>query len=398
MKITTDLHQTRVSEEEDDQFLKFIDYAKSILNETIVEGSVEPSWNWIAHRILKTCISYSSGVTPAILLSDLSQAWNEQNKGATSKKKLNFGKQLKKKQKREKLPSTITIDSIYEKKYLSLNSVIEAVILDAYLLSGTNIYILNLGDFHSSNSIELYLHQRFYMLADPENGILKKGREVVLTGCHLRIARGGSARLLPTEYFVILLDEEQDDDAMLLGAQFCSDSFSSITLEAVKQEVSYSLYTRIESIGPLEVQGKSGTLQMKQISLVDNDDVKLKFVLWGEQVLLANLLSVGSMLALDKPFIATSCSSALESCDEICLEYGSATHLYLVPLVQHEEKVVVALTQFHSQGSRLLDGIDPSQGSLISQVTLPCDSQGSIDFSNYPFRSCSHLLLIYVTR
>lgn len=90
MKITTDLHQTRVSEEEDDQFLKFIDYAKSILNETIVEGSVEPSWNWIAHRILKTCISYSSGVTPAILLSDLSQAWNEQNKGATSKKEAEF--------------------------------------------------------------------------------------------------------------------------------------------------------------------------------------------------------------------------------------------------------------------------------------------------------------------
>lgn len=44
---------------------------------------------------------------------------------------------------------------------------------------------------------------------DPENGILKKGREVLLTGCYLRTAREGSSssRLLPTEYLVILLDE-----------------------------------------------------------------------------------------------------------------------------------------------------------------------------------------------
>jgi hypothetical protein len=39
--------------------------------------------------------------------------------------------------------------------------------------------------------------------------ILKKGREVVLTGCCLRTAVEGSgrARILPTEYMVILLDE-----------------------------------------------------------------------------------------------------------------------------------------------------------------------------------------------
>lgn len=45
------------------------------------------------------------------------------------------------------------------------------------------------------------------------------------------------------------------------------------------------------------------------------------------------------MLALDRPFIASSCSSALETSDELCLEYGSATQLYLVPLIQHEEQV-----------------------------------------------------------
>ncbi|KAH0730320.1 hypothetical protein KY289_001508 [Solanum tuberosum] len=64
-------------EEEEDPFLQFIEYAKSVLypdgngNGDDPKG---PSWRWIASRILKTCIAYSSGVTSAILLSDLFQA------------------------------------------------------------------------------------------------------------------------------------------------------------------------------------------------------------------------------------------------------------------------------------------------------------------------------------
>lgn len=51
------------------------------------------------------------------------------------------------------------------------------------------------------------------------------------------------------------------------------------------------------------------------------------------------------MLALDRPFIASSSASAFETCDELCLEYGSATQLYLVPLIQHEEQVSHSLVQ-----------------------------------------------------
>ncbi|KAK6161013.1 hypothetical protein DH2020_004394 [Rehmannia glutinosa] len=382
-----------VEEEENDPFLKFINQAKSILyqngGELEEESMPSPGWSWIANRFLKTCVAYSSGVTPAILLSELSLAWNEQNRTGAPKKQSDIVAKLKKKHKRAKLPNTISIDSIYEKKFLSLSSVIEAVIIDAFTLPGTNIYMLTLGDIWSSNTIDLFLHRRYYNIADPKNGILKIGREVLLTGCYLRVATGSSGcpRLLPTEYFVVLLDEDEDDDAMLLGAQFCSDSFSSISLDAIKEGTSYSLYARIEHIGPLEVQGKYGSLQRKQITLVDNDGVRLKFLLWGEQALVANLLSVGSMLALDRPFIASAVDSSLEICDEICLEFGSATQLYLVPLILHKEQVSVALTQNHYQGSRLLTASNLSQGQLVSQVTLPCDSQGSIDFSNCPFRS-----------
>ncbi|KAL3812274.1 hypothetical protein ACJIZ3_013542 [Penstemon smallii] len=389
-------------EEENDSFIKFIDYSKSILSQNAGELEEEslnsPGWSWIANRILKTCVAYSSGVTPAILLSEISLAWNEQSRSGAPKKQSECIIKLKK-HKRAKLPNTITIDSIYEKKFLSLNSVIEAVVLDSFVLPGTNIYMLTLGDIWSSNTIDLYLHRRFYNIADPKNGILRKGREVLLTGCYLRVATGSSvsARLLPTEFFVVLLDEDEDDDAMLLGAQFCSDSFSSISLDAVKEGTSYSFYARIEHIGPLEIQGTNGSLQRKQIMLVDNDGMRLKLSLWGEQTLVANLFSVGSTLALDRPFISDAIDSSLEP-DELCLEYGSATQLYLVPLIQHKEQVSIALTQNHYQLSRLPTSSNPSQGPIFSQVTLPCDSQGSIDFRNYPFRFCSHMLLIYVTR
>lgn len=30
--------------------------------------------------------------------------------------------------------------------------------------------------------------------------------------------------------------------------------------------------------------------------------------------------------------------------------------------------------------------VDPAQGFKVSQVALPCDSQGSVDFSSYPFQ------------
>lgn len=56
--------------------------------------------------------------------------------------------------------------------------------------------------------------------------------------------------------------------------------------------------SRIEFIGPLEIQEKYGTLQRKQITLLDNDGFKLTFLLWGEQVLLANLFRYDLKLIL----------------------------------------------------------------------------------------------------
>lgn len=41
-----------------------------------------------------------------------------------------------KRQRRNKLPSTVIIDSIHEKNFLNMNSTLEVVILDAFVLPG----------------------------------------------------------------------------------------------------------------------------------------------------------------------------------------------------------------------------------------------------------------------
>uniref|UniRef100_A0A0D9W110 protein-serine/threonine phosphatase n=1 Tax=Leersia perrieri TaxID=77586 RepID=A0A0D9W110_9ORYZ len=371
-------------------FLEFVDYAISMLSSSSGGDGDEspgagpaparPPWGWAVAQVLKSCCAYSSGVTAAILLSDLFQSWTEQRKSLTAKRKVELTNLLKTRNRRRRLPNTITIDSINEKNFLSPKSVIEAVVIDVFVIPGTNIYMLTLGDMWSTSTIDLYLHRRYYNYIG-QHGVLKKGREVMLTGCCLRTAMEGSGRtrILPTEYMVMLLDENEDEDAMLLAAQFCTYSFSSMMLDENRNNISYSFFARIEKIESLE---PFGSTERKQIVLVDNDDATIKFVLWGEQVFLANLFSVGSMLALDRPFISNCVHNNHES-QELCLEYGSATQVYLVPIAQQEEQVLLTPTQIRSQGSRL-----PcvSSDHMASQVILPRDLHGSVDFSKYPFR------------
>lgn len=52
------------------------------------------------------------------------------------------------------------------------------------------------------------------------------------------------------------------------------------------------------------------------------------------------MLRVGCMLALDKPYVTSSEECGIETSEKFCLEYGSATQLYLVPYIQHEEQVI----------------------------------------------------------
>lgn len=58
--------------------------------------------------------------------------------------------------------------------------------------------------------------------------------------------------------------------------------------------------------------------------------------------------SVGSMLALDTPFISNYVTNGRGESEELCLEYGSATQIYVVPVIQQEEQVGINMLR-HSQ-------------------------------------------------
>jgi len=110
----------------------------------------EPSWAWVCMRLLSCCSAYPSGVTPAILLSDLFQdaqekerlgnGWKtgDKNGGAAIRSSLTTVlDQQQKQQQLPRLPNMVTIDSIHEKKFVSLDSVLQVVILSVHLLPGT---------------------------------------------------------------------------------------------------------------------------------------------------------------------------------------------------------------------------------------------------------------------
>lgn len=65
------------------------------------------------------------------------KAWNEQQRVFASKRRPECINLLQKNHRRTKLPNTVTVDSIYEKKFLSLSSVLEAVVVDAFVLPGS---------------------------------------------------------------------------------------------------------------------------------------------------------------------------------------------------------------------------------------------------------------------
>lgn len=70
--------------------------------------------------------------------------------------------------------------------------------------------------------------------------------------------------------------QDEDDDAMLLGAQFCSDSFSSISIDAANGGVSYSLFARYTCMSSMK-ELKVFTYYRYNISLYEPNCVYVGF-------------------------------------------------------------------------------------------------------------------------
>ncbi|MCO5590480.1 hypothetical protein L7F22_044450 [Adiantum nelumboides] len=412
--------------------------------------------------------------------SRVENGWNRKEIGGYSSPGMSIYKRQK--QLRARLSNIVTIDSIYEKSFITLDAILEVVILNIQLLSGTSSYILTLGDAWSTNTMDMYLHRKFYDLVDEQKGILKKGREIRLTGCRLRtavVAGSSQTRLLPTEYLVVLLDEEQDEDAMLLGARFYSDAFSDIQIDSLEAGAEYCFYASsvirssryfshgdglvvgfgggetdhqslrylltqaklsekhlswanflsmfhfqlvhfagkknvvadalsrrrhaaalsiayqheldeiLEKIGEVEYHPQWNHVKQKTLLLTDQNHVSMRLILWDEQVPLAGLFSQGSMIALERPFISHTGSNNYQQDFSLFLEYGSASRIYTVPIVHDEEQVTLAT----ESPKKLKTSFRSHERSpvVFSQLMLPRDSQGSIDYCNFPVRKLQHL-------
>ncbi|XP_024542647.1 uncharacterized protein LOC9634852 [Selaginella moellendorffii] len=347
--------------------LGFIEWARRELEEyrrRHDDGAAAPGWAWMMARVLSCCQAHPRGVTEGILLAELFQAWGERERGRGRGRLAENHPVMQMKRRRgaryQHLANAVTVDSILEKKFVSLDAVMEVVVLDIHVLPGSNGYLLTLGDLSSGNTVDHYLHRKFFDMVQDEEGTIKRGRDLRMTGCRLRVGAGSCApRLLPTEHLVVLLDEDQEHDAMLLGAQFLSDTFSSIQRGAAGD---HHIYAKLEKSMETET---SGDRRWKTILLVDSEGITVPFVLWNDQVSIANLLSDGSMLALERPFV---------NCDtmEMGLESGSCTRIYCVPpCLQLEQEVTVA---------------SDHETCLGSEVLIPSNPHGAIDLNDFPAR------------
>ncbi|XP_024542167.1 uncharacterized protein LOC9647755 [Selaginella moellendorffii] len=109
----------------------------------------------------------------------------------------------------------------------------------------------------------------------------------------------------------------------------------------------------------------NGDRRWKTILLVDSEEITVPFVLWNDQVPIANLLNDGSMLALERPFV---------NCDtmEISLESGTCTRIDCVPpCLQLEQEVTVA---------------SDHETCLGSEVLIPRNPHGAVDLNHFPAR------------
>lgn len=109
------------------------------------------------------------------------KAWNEQCRAGAPKKRPECINQLKKNNRRTKLPNTVSIDTIYDRNFLSLSSVLEAVIVDTFSLPG-NLYLrvdiscivhvdyyeadATISKFHASSSCFVSSVQSIILLCD----------------------------------------------------------------------------------------------------------------------------------------------------------------------------------------------------------------------------------------
>ncbi|KAJ3012765.1 hypothetical protein HKX48_006093 [Thoreauomyces humboldtii] len=169
--------------------------------------------------------------------------------------------------------------------------------------------------FSSSRFVEMYLHQKYYFLADKsDQTFLNKKRMVRMTGVRAVTTPTGRTRLLPSEHMVFLISQTHD-------APFIRSSFGPAlaNLPLVQpQEPSGVLVTVIRIDAPRAAKA-TGRRKRVDVSVCDTTGEFATLVLWDEQIGLASLFA---KVALSVQIIE-AVGLVTEPIVPVCLCYGS---------------------------------------------------------------------------
>lgn len=155
-------------------------------------------WGWFFAKVATLLSRYPTGVTKAILFSELECAWRK----------------IEKLLVKGGVNSTDSLRSIVLSKHLSPQIVFEVFVREVKIVAGTHTRVAVVGERQEYEScldepcftVEMYLHQKLYAKVDE---IMACGYKLRFTGCRLCDSRRKkSLRLLPSESFVVIVNDD----------------------------------------------------------------------------------------------------------------------------------------------------------------------------------------------
>ncbi|XP_028402868.1 uncharacterized protein LOC114525665 [Dendronephthya gigantea] len=297
-------------------------------------------WGWFFTKLVTLLSRYPTGVTKAIMLSELECSWRK----------------IEKLQAKGGMNSADSLRSIVLSRHLSPQAVFEVFLKEVKNVEATQTRVAVLMEHETSSehsfTMEMYLHQKLYGEVEQ---IMANGYKLRFTGCRLFDGRRNkSLKLLPSESFVVLVND---------GA-----IHNFTTLEGLDEMIDSQYINSIIKVKVSEISMKKSihcqnghTANRITVLVSDDIGIQAKLNLWEEYLVMAKLFEAGDTLFMKQCFLLPDKSECFT------LEFGPETIIFCQPLT-HEQEIL------------------PSQrdGSKVFYVSK--DNRGMLDFSMYPER------------
>eukprot|EP00117_Sycon_ciliatum_P022504 scpid80288/ scgid0849/ len=321
-------------------------------NASTGKRSVDIPWSWMCKELFSLLARYPTGVTNAIILSELQMLWSDGNSAASWQ-----DGECKK----------ISITDFVQSRFISPEAILEGTLTLPHALPGTNIPLAWLKENPEADkgaSLEMYLHQKFY-----QHPQLQTNSRVRLTRCRLQQSQNAGVRntstsrsgpraarhLLPTDIMVFLSDCES----------LMMDGFSTqLSLNQISSGYGSPILFRVSRIAPVvTVHSPDGsTSQQLCVTLSDDAGTSIGLILWDDHLQLAQLFKKGDWLGIEKPYYQLYNN-------EMYVEYGPASVFYCVPFVPS--------TASESQCE---------SSSVLGHSAVLTDDEGIASLAAYPHR------------